>query len=94
MMRLTRTGIGLLTAQYRSVLRKCFLINAGLFLALTPVRANADTAEDIGIPQFTRHISYNSLGQPYYDVAETSYGGVASRGGNFIKAYYNIKEDG
>ncbi len=41
MMKLTRTGIGLLTAQYRSVLKKCFLINAGLFLALAPNVASA-----------------------------------------------------
>ncbi len=41
MMRLTRTGIGLLTAQYRSVLKKCFLINAGLFFALAPSVADA-----------------------------------------------------
>ena len=27
----TRSAIGLLTRQYRSVLRKCFLINCGLF---------------------------------------------------------------
>jgi hypothetical protein len=31
MLKLTRTGIGLLTAQYRSVLRKCWAINVGLF---------------------------------------------------------------
>ena len=30
-MKLTKTGIGLLTRQYRSVLHKCFLINAGVF---------------------------------------------------------------
>ena len=30
-MRYTRSGIGLLNAQYRSVLKKCFLINLGLF---------------------------------------------------------------
>ncbi len=41
MMRLTRTGIGLLTAQYRSVLKKCALINAGLFFALAPSVAEA-----------------------------------------------------
>ena len=35
-MRLTRTAIGLLTAQYRSVLRKCFLINVGLYALLAP----------------------------------------------------------
>ena len=31
MLRLTRTAIGLLTAQYRSVLRKCWAINVGIF---------------------------------------------------------------
>ena len=31
MLRLTRTGLGLLTRQYRSVLRKCWLINVGLW---------------------------------------------------------------
>ncbi len=31
MLKLTKTGIGLLTRQYRSVLHKCFLINAGVF---------------------------------------------------------------
>ena len=31
MLKLTRTGLGLLTRQYRSVLRKCWLINVGLW---------------------------------------------------------------
>lgn len=30
-MRYTRTALGLLNAQYRSVLKKCFLINMGVF---------------------------------------------------------------
>ncbi|MBR1601459.1 MAG: hypothetical protein IJ677_07765, partial [Alphaproteobacteria bacterium] len=34
MLRLTRTGLGLLTAQYRSVLRKCWAINVGIFSAM------------------------------------------------------------
>ena len=41
MLKLTKTGIGLLTRQYRSVLKKCFLINAGLFLVLTPMETEA-----------------------------------------------------
>jgi hypothetical protein len=45
MMKLTKTGIGLLTRLYRSVLKKCFLINAGLFFALAP---SAAEAVDIG----------------------------------------------
>ena len=40
-MKLTKTGIGLLTRLYRSVLKKCFLINAGLFFALAPSAADA-----------------------------------------------------
>ncbi|MBR1826036.1 MAG: hypothetical protein IJ770_05570, partial [Alphaproteobacteria bacterium] len=31
MLKLTKTGIGLLTRQYRSVLRKCWEINVGLW---------------------------------------------------------------
>lgn len=38
-MRLSRTAIGLLSAQYRSVLKKCFLINAGLFAMVAPAMA-------------------------------------------------------
>ena len=34
MLKLTKTGIGLLTKQYRSVLRKCLLLNLGLFTAM------------------------------------------------------------
>ena len=32
MLKLTKTGIGLLTKQYRSVLRKCLLLNFGVFI--------------------------------------------------------------
>ena len=35
MLKLTKTGIGLLTKQYRSVLRKCLLINLGLAMAFS-----------------------------------------------------------
>ena len=33
MLKLTKTGIGLLTKQYRSVLKKCLLLNLGLLTA-------------------------------------------------------------
>ena len=44
-MKYSRTAIGLLTAQYRSVLKKCLLINLGLFAlgAVSATPANADT---------------------------------------------------
>ena len=48
MMRLTRTAIGLLTAQYRSVLRKCFLINVGLYALLAPA-ASLTTATAVAV---------------------------------------------
>ena len=35
MLKLTKTGVGLLTRQYRSVLKKCWAINVGLFVATT-----------------------------------------------------------
>ena len=42
-MKYSRTAIGLLTAQYRSVLKKCLLINLGLYalgaVAATPANA-------------------------------------------------------
>ena len=47
-MKLTRTGIGLLTRQYRSVLRKCFLINVGLYALLAPA-ASLTTATAVAV---------------------------------------------
>ncbi len=50
-MKLTKTGIGLLTRLYRSVLKKCFLINAGLWFiatsAILPNQAEAITANNL-----------------------------------------------
>ena len=40
-MKYTRNALGLLNAQYRSVLKKCLLINLGLF-ALGAGAANAE----------------------------------------------------
>ena len=61
MLKLTKTGIGLLTKQYRSVLRKCLLLNFGVFAltaantiiqqnayALTEGTASGDRANAIG----------------------------------------------
>ena len=38
-MKYTRTALGLLTRQYRSVLKKCLLINLGLFMSAAPANA-------------------------------------------------------
>ena len=45
MLKLTKTGIGLLTKQYRSVLRKCLLLNLGLLSI--PTFAYADIVNEI-----------------------------------------------
>ena len=50
MLRLTRTAIGLLTAQYRSVLKKCWAINVGVFGLMGKVAASVakGAADTIG----------------------------------------------
>ena len=52
MLKLTKTGIGLLTRQYRSVLRKCWLLNLGLFTlgaAMVPNEAEAIGANNFSL---------------------------------------------
>ena len=50
MLRLTRTAIGLLTAQYRSVLKKCWAINVGVFSLMGKAAASVakGAADTIG----------------------------------------------
>ena len=50
MLKLTKTGIGLLTRQYRSVLKKCWLLNIGLF-ALSAVFLPRDASAE-NIPNY------------------------------------------
>ncbi|MBQ8480978.1 MAG: hypothetical protein IJ532_00390, partial [Alphaproteobacteria bacterium] len=38
-MKYSRSALGLLKSQYRSVLKKCLMINLGLFALMAPVRA-------------------------------------------------------
>ena len=65
-MRYTRSGIGLLNAQYRSVLKKCFLINLGLF-ALGAGAANAEDyslkAEDLST---SKNITWKEISADKY----------------------------
>ena len=49
-MKYSRTAIGLLTAQYRSVLKKCLLINLGLFALGAVTTAPANAAELTSTP--------------------------------------------
>lgn len=44
-MRYTKSALGFLNAQYRSVLKKCFLINTGLFFVVSPVLAETITCD-------------------------------------------------
>ncbi|MBR1601145.1 MAG: hypothetical protein IJ677_06150, partial [Alphaproteobacteria bacterium] len=97
MLKLTKTGIGLLTRQYRSVLKKCFLINAGLFFALAPSAADATEVTDIfaTLQQKSPHnivwTGYSTTGTEGYDAA-TNKGTIkiAVDGGDYYFNYiYN-----
>ena len=74
MLKLTKTGIGLLTRQYRSVLKKCWFINVGLF-ALSAVFLPRDASAEFG---FLDQVITGSRGW-----------GVLSRGGysNYFEYY-------
>ncbi|MBO6288713.1 MAG: hypothetical protein J6N45_00110 [Alphaproteobacteria bacterium] len=71
MLRLTRTAIGLLTAQYRSVLRKCWAINVGVFglmgkaaaitVAMIPSVAEAEQTGDAAIITDGTSSDYNYI---------------------------------
>ena len=46
-MKYSKSALGLLTAQYRSVLKKCWLINVGLFALGAVTTANTANAADV-----------------------------------------------
>ena len=66
-MKYTRNALGLLNAQYRSVLKKCLLINLGLF-ALGAGAANAEDyflkAEDLST---SKNITWKEIGADKYE---------------------------
>ena len=70
MLKLTKTGIGLLTKQYRSLLRKCLLMNLGVLMCFCS-RANASI-----------EISYDATDIYYYGQSYSSiwYGHYTSTG--------------
>ena len=51
MLKLTKTGIGLLTKQYRSVLKKCLLLNLGLMYMFYPTLDNLFAFDYSGYPR-------------------------------------------
>ena len=69
MLKLTKTGIGLLTRQYRSVLHKCFLINHGIWDWVMHTVSNAAEAVDGVINTLTGGTSKNCITQ-FLDVLE------------------------
>jgi hypothetical protein len=62
-MRYTKSAIGLLTSQYRSVLKKCLLINLGLYAlgAIAPTTANA--ADTITVVTGVGTTAYENVAQ-------------------------------
>ena len=85
MLKLTKTGIGLLTNQYRSVLKKCLLLNLGLFFIFPIKLVLGNTLDDIGISG-TPYIRNDGV---FLNVVDSSYRYTATTGGNFIKSYYD-----
>ncbi|MBO6290410.1 MAG: hypothetical protein J6N45_08850, partial [Alphaproteobacteria bacterium] len=74
MLRLTRTAIGLLTAQYRSVLHKCWMINVGLFVigaatTLMSSTAAAGTIDEV----FEKVVKNSSVGAHLLQGGYSSY---------------------
>ena len=98
MLKLTKTGIGLLTKQYRSVLRKCILYNLGLFATTTLLTT---MAPKISYSDAMYNIVFGNNGAYYIDSstgnllsdngAMTSAGSsyVIRSNGNYIKAYWD-----
>ena len=63
-MRYTRTAIGLLSAQYRSILKKCLMINLGLFAlcaVATPAKATDYTTDRRLLPVHRRVLAMTAL---------------------------------
>ena len=71
MLKLTKTGIGLLTKQYRSVLKKCLLLNLGLFILNVSV-VNARFSDSIIVYNadfvnlYDDYDESNHIGRYYY----------------------------
>ncbi|MBR2136888.1 MAG: autotransporter domain-containing protein [Alphaproteobacteria bacterium] len=57
-MRLSKTALGLLNNQYRSVLKKCFLINAGLFALAMPAKAAVTEITEAYLNALTPNVSW------------------------------------
>lgn len=85
LLRLTRTGIGLLTRQYRSVLKKCWLINVGLFTAGVVLASNEVVAEVSAMESTLDKICGESLS--YLSNPHQTYDLVTTKGDNTIGSF-------
>ena len=79
MLRLTRTAIGLLTRQYRSVLKKCWAINVGLFALSTVMLPNDANAWGLFNVEGAGQPNWGALNSGY-----TRYYGFYAPGGGSI----------
>ena len=96
MLKLTKTGIGLLTRQYRAVLKKCFLINLGIFAATTVLTTEAYGAGYAGVKA-----GEDNTADGWYSIAfgyeNASHGGYSSAVGyqnttnGWVSSAYGIK---
>ena len=104
-MKYTKSAIGLLTAQYRSVLKKCWLINVGLFAlgaAIIPNKAqaaaydyaNASIRPDGQKYGWIRDSSYQVDGQAIADNLDAQPGTGTLKEGNFALVYAHRRYDG
>ena len=79
MLKLTKTGIGLLTRQYRSVLKKCWAINVGLFALSTVMLPNDANAWGLFNVEGAGQPNWGALNSGY-----TRYYGFYAPGGGSI----------
>ena len=80
MLKLTKTGIGLLTRQYRSVLKKCWLLNLGFIIGLVPLNALSQTVvigEGVLGGAGASATGTHSVAIGTQETLASSYGGVA-----------------
>ena len=61
-MRYTKSAIGLLTSQYKSVLKKCLLINVGLY-AISVVSTPAQAADTVSVATGVGTTAYENVAQ-------------------------------
>ncbi len=81
MLRLSRNGIGVLTSQYKSVLRKCALLNmlaAGVFLFTSNAMAAGTSATGADFPTMGNNVNHQDVAPADPDSAYIFYEGANS----------------